>query len=99
MLFVLFRGKKMKINFCLVIFNNIFDINFNKMEKALALNFNSEQLKNIINTCYIWYIFIYLFILLFRATLKSVYMEVPRLGVKSELHLPDYATATATPDP
>lgn len=51
MLFVLFRGKKMKINFCLVIFNNIFDINFNKMEKALALNFNSEQLKNIINTC------------------------------------------------
>ena len=27
------------------------------------------------------------------------YMEVPRLGVKSELQLPAYATATATPDP
>ena len=26
-------------------------------------------------------------------------MEVPRLGVKSELHLPAYATATATRDP
>ena len=25
-------------------------------------------------------------------------MEVPRLGVESELHLPAYATATATPD-
>ena len=27
------------------------------------------------------------------------YMEIPRLGVKSELQLPAYATATATPDP
>ena len=26
------------------------------------------------------------------------HMEVPRLGVESELHLPAYATATATPD-
>ena len=26
-------------------------------------------------------------------------MEVPRLGVKSELQLPAYTTATATPDP
>ena len=26
-------------------------------------------------------------------------MEVPRLGVKSELQLPTYATATATQDP
>ena len=26
-------------------------------------------------------------------------MEVPRLGVESELQLPDYVTATATPDP
>ena len=26
-------------------------------------------------------------------------MEVPRLGVKSQLQLPAYATATATPDP
>ena len=27
------------------------------------------------------------------------HMEVPRLGVKSELHLPAYNTATAMPDP
>jgi len=27
------------------------------------------------------------------------HMEVPRLGVKSELQLPFYATATAMPDP
>ena len=27
------------------------------------------------------------------------HMEVPRLGVKSELQLPAYATAIATPDP
>ena len=26
-------------------------------------------------------------------------MEVPRLGVESELQLPAYTTATATPDP
>ena len=26
------------------------------------------------------------------------HMEVPRLGVKSELQLPAYATSTATPD-
>ena len=26
-------------------------------------------------------------------------MQVPRLGVKSELQLPAYTTATATPDP
>ena len=27
------------------------------------------------------------------------HMELPRLGVKSELHLPAYTTARATPDP
>ena len=33
---------------------------------------------------------------LFRAA--PWHMEVPKLGVESELHLPAYATATATPD-
>ena len=42
-------GEKMKINFCLAIFN-VFGIDFNIIEKILALNFNSEQLKNITNT-------------------------------------------------
>ena len=41
-------------------------------------------------------LFIYLF--LFRAT-SEAYMEVPRLRVESELQLPAYITATATPDP
>ena len=36
----------------------------------------------------------YLFIFSFEG-----HMEVPRLGVKSELQLPTYITATATPDP
>ena len=31
--------------------------------------------------------------------LHARHMEVPRLGVKSELHLLAYATATAIPDP
>ena len=31
--------------------------------------------------------------------LRPRHMEVPRLGVKSELQLPAYATVTATPDP
>ena len=33
----------------------------------------------------------------FRAS--QWHMEVPRVGVKSELHLPAYITATATRDP
>ena len=31
--------------------------------------------------------------------LHSQHVEVPRLGVEPELHLPAYTTATATPDP
>ena len=30
---------------------------------------------------------------------RPQHMKVPRLGVKSELQLPAYAIATATPDP
>ena len=42
--------------------------------------------------------FVCLFVfLLFRATLW--HMEVPRLGVESELQLPTYTTATAMQDP
>ena len=40
-------------------------------------------------------LFIYLFIL----QLHLQHMEVPRLGVKSELQLLAYTTVTATPDP
>ena len=39
----------------------------------------------------------FLFVLLFRAALQR--MEVPRLGVESELQLPASTTATATSDP
>ena len=41
-------------------------------------------------------LFFFFFSFVFRATPR--HMEVPRPGVKSELHLPTYATATATPD-
>ena len=39
---------------------------------------------------------LFIYFLLFRAAPRHV--EVPRLGVKSELQLPAYATATATQD-
>ena len=41
-------------------------------------------------------LFIYLFIIFFFLGPHLWHMEVPRLGVKSELQLPAYATATAT---
>ena len=45
-----------------------------------------------------YFIFVkYLFFFCFLG-LHPQHMEVPRLGVESELHLPAYATATATPD-
>ena len=47
-------------------------------------------------SCSFLFIFIFYF-LLFRAA--PWHMEDPRLGVKSELQLPAYATATAMPDP
>ena len=43
--------------------------------------------------------FVYLFIYLFLKAAHLWHMEVPRLGVKSELWLPAYPTATAMPDP
>ena len=35
----------------------------------------------------------------FLFTAAPAHMEVPRLGVESELQLPAYTTAAATPDP
>ena len=43
------------------------------------------------------FIFIYLSIFLFMAHLR--HMEIPRLGVKSEMQLPAYTIATVTLDP
>ena len=47
------------------------------------------------------YVFVLGFFCLFLSFvgLQSQHMEVPRLGVESELQLPACATATATPDP
>ena len=42
---------------------------------------------------------LFYFILFYFLGLHPRHMEVPRLGVKSELQLPAYATATATRDP
>ena len=41
----------------------------------------------------------FLFVCLHFLGLHLRHTEVPRLGVKSELQLPAYTTATATPDP
>ena len=54
---------------------------------VVSFNFHSQCL---------WKVFSFLFFLLFRAALWHV--EVPRLGVESELQLPAYTTATAVPD-
>ena len=45
--------------------------------------------------CSCW---IYHFLFLFLVSTHPWYVEVPGLGVESELHLLAYATATATPD-
>ena len=42
-------------------------------------------------------LFFFFFFFFLRSQLR--HMEVPRPGVKSELQLPTYTTATATPDP
>ena len=43
--------------------------------------------------------FFFFFLLLLRAAPTIIYIEVPRLGVESELQLLSYTTATAMPDP
>ena len=44
--------------------------------------------------------FVFVFVLFFVFVgMHLWHMEVPRLGVKLELQLPAYTTATATPDP
>ena len=45
------------------------------------------------------YSFLFLFFFFLICFLGLQHMEVPRLGVKSELQLPAYATATAMQDP
>ena len=44
-----------------------------------------------------WLVFFFFFFAFLG--LHLWHMEVPRLAVKSELHLPAYTTATAMPDP
>ena len=50
--------------------------------------------------CMYWSVFFVLFCFVFPVFLgpHPGHMAVPRLGVKSELYLPTYATATAMPD-
>ena len=45
------------------------------------------------------FLFVCLFVFVFLLFRTASHMEVPRLGVQSELQLPAYATATAMPDP
>ena len=44
----------------------------------------------------LWVLFVFMFFAFLGP--RQWHMEVPRLGVESDLQLPDYTTATATPD-
>ena len=49
-----------------------------------------------------FYLFVYLYLFIYLCCflgLQMLHMEVPRLGVESELQLPACTTATATQDP
>ena len=65
-----------------------------KIQKVRALRFKWGLLNP--QTAFFQQIFIYLFN--FISELHPQHMEVPRLGVESELQLPAYPTATATRD-
>ena len=54
---------------------------------------------NIINQPYFYWKFVFFFLFLSFLGLHLRHMEVPRLGVESELQLTAYTTATAAPDP
>ena len=68
------------------------------LESNKMLYINYAQIKNkwwtAMQNC-----FLYCFVLFCFLGLHLWHMEVPRLGVKLELQLPAYATATAMPDP
>ena len=77
------------IKFC---FNEKFSV-----KKSWGINVLKENRWLIEERVYIFSFFFFSFFFLFRAT-SPHHMEFASLGVESELQLPAYATATATPD-
>ena len=76
------------------VFTSIFEI-FKTPSQVSALYLSPDRytsFKVIVEGWFVFLIFVFLWLYL-------QHMEVPRLGVKSELQLPAYATATAMPDP
>ena len=57
---------------------------------------SSAVQKYLLSQCFLFYFILFYFIVFFG--LHTRHMEVPRLGVQSELKLPAYTTATATQD-
>ena len=72
-------------------------IRTHKIFQICHLHFNIAYDFYIVSFCLLFYFILFILFCLFRATLQHT--KVPRLGIKSELQLPAYATATATPDP
>ena len=62
---------------------------------GVALKRQKAKQNKTLSLCKLLHLFIYLFIFL---GLHPKHMKVPRLGVKPELQLLAYATATAMPD-
>ena len=50
-------GEEMKINLCLIIFNNIFDIDFNITEKNIGIEFQLKTIHEHYQSLLIWHIF------------------------------------------
>ena len=62
----------------------------------MVLSLSTKQINNAGRQVFLVFVLVWFgFVLLGPHTW---HMEVPRLGVESELQLPDYTTATATPD-
>ena len=75
-----------------------------RLLQQLKLEMNMEERTNPTPYHYYYYYFFFIFIFYFFFAfcflgLQPWHTEVPRLGVKSQLQLPAYTTATATQDP
>ena len=84
------------------IFNSYFNGNLTKNRHRILRSIKTKLNKKNNNPprkhakLYFFFFFFFFFFLLFRAALKQ-HMEVPRLGVESELQLLAYTTATQDP--
>ena len=72
-------------------------IHISSLQKCLFRSSNIFELSCLFFCCCVAWVFVYFFFFYFLEP-RLWHMEVSRLGVKSELKLPAYATAIATQD-